>query len=134
MSELSLHLPKSLYEQLRELAQEEGISVNQFVMLAVAEKIATISTIEYLENRAKRGSREKFLEILNKAPDVEPDESDRLWQGLKSLAPDCFRRGYIAAIFVYMVAGIEWRLFQSYSTLLRNSRWLGMGRGCYHCK
>ncbi len=78
MSELSLHLPKSLYEQLRELAQEEGISVNQFVMLAVAEKIATISTIEYLENRAKRGSREKFLEILNKAPDVEPDESDRL--------------------------------------------------------
>ena len=78
MSELSLHLPKSLYEQLRELTQEEGISVNQFVMLAVAEKIATISTIEYLENRAKRGSREKFLEILNKAPDVEPDESDRL--------------------------------------------------------
>jgi len=78
MSELSLHLPKSLYEQLRELAQEEGISVNQFVMIAVAEKIATISTIEYLENRAKRGSREKFLEILNKAPDVEPDESDRL--------------------------------------------------------
>jgi hypothetical protein len=78
MSELSLHLPKSLYEQLRELAQEEGISVNQFVMLAIAEKIATISTIEYLENRAKRGSREKFLEILNKAPDVEPDESDRL--------------------------------------------------------
>ena len=33
-----------------------------------------------------------------------------------------------------MVDGIEWRLFQSYSTLLRNSRWLGMGRGCYHCK
>jgi hypothetical protein len=78
MSALSLRLPKSLHEQLKELAQEEGISVNQFVMLAVAEKIAMISTIEYLEKRAKRGSREKLREILNKAPDVEPEEFDKL--------------------------------------------------------
>lgn len=78
MSTLSLRLPKSLHEQLRELAQEEGISVNQFVMLAVAEKVAALSTIEYLEKRAKRGSREKFLEILSRVPDVEPDKSDKL--------------------------------------------------------
>ena len=78
MSALSLRLPKSLHEQLRELAKEEGISVNQFVMLAVAEKVATISTIEYLEKRAKRGGREKLLEILSKVPDVEPEEFDRL--------------------------------------------------------
>lgn len=78
MSALSLRLPKSLHEQLRELAKEEGISVNQFVMLAVAEKVAAISTIEYLERRAKRGSRDKFLEFLNKVPDVEPEEFDRL--------------------------------------------------------
>ena len=78
MSALSLRLPKSLHEQLRELAHEEGISVNQFVMLAVAEKIAAISTMEYLEKRAKRGSRKKFLEILKNAPDVEPEEFDRL--------------------------------------------------------
>ncbi|MBX2999471.1 MAG: toxin-antitoxin system HicB family antitoxin [Caldilineaceae bacterium] len=78
MSALSLRLPKTLHEQLREVAQEEGISVNQFVMLAVAEKIAAISTIEYLEKRARRGSRERLLEILNNAPDVEPEEFDRL--------------------------------------------------------
>jgi uncharacterized protein (DUF1778 family) len=78
MSALSLRLPKSLHEQLRELAKEDGISVNQFVMLAVAEKVASIATIEYLEKRAKRGSREKLLAILNKAPDIEPEESDKL--------------------------------------------------------
>ena len=78
MSALSLRLPKSLHEQLREVAQEEGISINQFVMLAVAEKVASISTIEYLEKRAKRGSREKFLEILSKSPDVEPEAFDKL--------------------------------------------------------
>ena len=78
MSALSLRLPKSLHEQLREVAQEEGISVNQFVMLAVAEKVAALSTIEYLEKRARRGSRERLLEILNQAPDVEPEACDRL--------------------------------------------------------
>ena len=78
MSALSLRLPKSLHAQLKELAQEEGISVNQFVMLAVAEKVASISTIEYLEKRARRGNREKLLEILNKVRDVEPEPFDRL--------------------------------------------------------
>uniref|UniRef100_Q3AR04 Toxin-antitoxin system HicB family antitoxin n=1 Tax=Chlorobium chlorochromatii (strain CaD3) TaxID=340177 RepID=Q3AR04_CHLCH len=78
MSALSLRLPKTLHEQLRELAQEEGISVNQFVMLAVAEKVASLSTIDYLQKRAERGSREKFLEILNKVPDIEPADFDKL--------------------------------------------------------
>ena len=78
MSALSLRLPKSLHEQLRELAQEDGISINQFIMLAVAEKVASISTIEYLQKRAKRGSRQKLLAVLNKAPNIEPEESDKL--------------------------------------------------------
>ena len=78
MSALSLRLPKSLHAQLKELAQEEGISINQFVMLAVAEKVASISTIEYLEKRARLGNREKLLEILNKVHDVEPELFDRL--------------------------------------------------------
>ena len=78
MSALSLRLPKTLHDQLRELAQEEGISVNQFVMLAVAEKVAALTTLEYLEKRANRGSRQKFLEILAKVPDTTPEEFDRL--------------------------------------------------------
>lgn len=78
MSALSLRLPKTLHEQLKELARKEGISVNQFVMLAVAEKVAEISTIEYLEMRARQGNREKLLAVLDKAPDVEPEEFDRL--------------------------------------------------------
>jgi len=60
------------------LALEDRITVNQYVVLAVAEKIASQSTIEYLEKRARHGSREKLLAILNKAPDVEPEESNRL--------------------------------------------------------
>jgi predicted DNA-binding protein len=78
MTALSLRLPKSMYNRLREVAKAEGISMNQFVTLAIAEKMATLTTLDYLEERAKRGSREKLLTILEKAPDVEPEDYDRL--------------------------------------------------------
>lgn len=75
---LSLRIPKSLHEEVKELAHDEGVSLNQFVMLALAEKVATLRAIDYLEQRAARGSRERLLEILAIAPDVEPEPYDRL--------------------------------------------------------
>lgn len=75
---LSLRIPKTLHAQVRELAREEGVSVNQFVTLALAEKVAALQTLDYLEQRAARGSREKLLEVLAKAPNVEPEEFDSL--------------------------------------------------------
>jgi len=47
-------------------------------MLAVAEKLATLSTADSLAERARRGSREKLLAILVKAPDVETEDYDKL--------------------------------------------------------
>ena len=78
MSTLSLRLPNTLHEQATKLAKKDGISLNQFITLAVAEKTAALTTKEYLEERAKRGSRETLLAILAEAPDVEPEEYDRL--------------------------------------------------------
>jgi hypothetical protein len=78
MSMLSLRLPKSLYGDLKEIARIEGVSMNQFVMIAIAEKIAALNTLDYMEKRARRGSREKLLAVLAKAPDVEPEEYDAL--------------------------------------------------------
>ena len=51
---LSLRIPKSLHEEVKELAQDEGVSLNQFVMLALAEKVATLRAIDYLEQRARQ--------------------------------------------------------------------------------
>ena len=78
MSTLSVRLPKSIHEELKQLAAEEGVSMNQFISIALAEKIASMKTLKYLEERAKRGSREKLLNVLAKAPDVDPEEHDRL--------------------------------------------------------
>ncbi len=78
MSAVSIHLPESLHKQVQELAEQEGITLEYFVALAVAEKMASLRTVEYLRERAARGSREKFEAVLAKVPDVEPEEYDRL--------------------------------------------------------
>jgi hypothetical protein len=78
MSTVSLNLPESLYKQVCKLAQQDGISLNQLITTAVAEKVAALLTVEYLRERAKRGNLEKFEAVLAKVPDVEPDPHDRL--------------------------------------------------------
>ena len=78
MSTLLLTLPQSMQAQVEALAQKEGISITEFITLAVAEKLATLATADYLAERAKRGSREKLLAVLAKAPDVEPEDYDKL--------------------------------------------------------
>lgn len=78
MSTLSLRIPHSLHEQIRLLAKREGISINQFVASAAAEKMAALLTEEYLEARAKKGSVKRFEKVLNKIPDSEPEHYDRI--------------------------------------------------------
>lgn len=70
MSALSLRLPESLHRKVRELAEKEDVSINQFIATAVAEKMSALLTLDYLEQRAKRGSRAHFRSILRRVPDV----------------------------------------------------------------
>ena len=77
MSALSLRLPESLHNRLKELAAREGISINQFIATAVAEKMAALMTEDYLQARAQRG-RQPIVAALNRVADVEPEEQDRL--------------------------------------------------------
>jgi len=42
-------LPESLHKQLEELARREGVSINQFISTAVAEKLTALMTAEYLK-------------------------------------------------------------------------------------
>lgn len=78
MGALSLRLPESLHRKLGEVAAREGVSINQLISSAVAEKMSALMTEEYLEGRAKRGSRKRFAAVLAKVPDVEPEASDRV--------------------------------------------------------
>jgi len=54
------------------------VSINQLITLALAEKVSALMTEEYLQERAKRGSRKKFERAMAKVPKVEPEEHDHL--------------------------------------------------------
>jgi post-segregation antitoxin (ccd killing protein) len=78
MATLSLRLPESVHRQLVELAKAEGVSLNQLLSSAAAEKLAALMTEEYLEKRAKRASRRKFDAALARVPRVAPVAGDEL--------------------------------------------------------
>lgn len=78
MSTLSVRLPESLHKRLKEMADKEGVSMNQLITLAVSEKVSTLLTVDYLKERAQRGDRKTFDELLEKVPDTDPEEFDKL--------------------------------------------------------
>ncbi|MBQ8384866.1 MAG: hypothetical protein IJX45_06530 [Spirochaetaceae bacterium] len=59
---------------LKEITLKDKISINQFIVSAVAEKISALETQRYLEERGARGSRDKFLAVLAKVPDAEMED------------------------------------------------------------
>lgn len=78
MSTLSLRLPNSLHNHVRKLAEAEGVSINQFIATAVAEKVSALDTLDYLAERAARGDRALFEAALRRIPDVPPADEDAL--------------------------------------------------------
>lgn len=77
MSALSIRLPESLHKNAKAYASQEGISVNQLISTALAEKLSALATQDYLEQRAARSSRDKFLAAMAQVPDAEPEPMDR---------------------------------------------------------
>lgn len=78
MTALTIRLPESLHKEIKRLAEAEGVSINQFLTLAAAEKISALRTIDYLRMEASKGSRVDFEAFLAAVPDAEPMEDDRL--------------------------------------------------------
>lgn len=78
MSAITIDVPESLFGKLKEVAAKDQGTPEQFALLALAEKLSSIITVEYLEERAKRAKIDRFGQLLSKVPDAEPEESDRL--------------------------------------------------------
>lgn len=75
---MNIKVPDSLLKHARELAEKEGVPLEQFIASALAEKMAAWRTVEYLKERASRGDQTKFQSAMSKVPDVEPEEADRI--------------------------------------------------------
>jgi len=96
MSTLSLRLPDSLHRKVKELAEQDDISINQFIATAVAEKMAALLTLDYLAERAQRGSPAAFDRVLAKIPARPPlpgDEFSEVVEPNERLQPTKARKG-----------------------------------------
>jgi hypothetical protein len=78
MTETMISIPDSLYHGVQALVAKEAMSFDQFVALALGEKLSALMTEDYLGQRAQRGQRDKFLAVLDAAADVEPILGDEL--------------------------------------------------------
>ena len=81
MSILNVDIPDSLRRRAQTLAQDDGVPLERFIAIALAETIAVLDADSYIRGRAARGSREKFDQVLSRVPDVEPEAHDRLSSG-----------------------------------------------------
>ena len=65
-SNYALRLPASLKQSVEQVARDDGTSLNQFIVTAIAEKLAAIKTADYFQERAKRGNLDAALALLNR--------------------------------------------------------------------
>lgn len=77
MTALTIRLPNSVHQKVKELALRDEVSINQFIASAVSEKMAAVLTLDYLRAEAAQGRREDFLRFLAAVPDVSPEPGDR---------------------------------------------------------
>lgn len=78
MTALTVRLPNSVHQKVRELAERDDISVNQFIAAAVSEKMASVMTLDYLKAEAAKGNRQNFDRFLAMVPDVPVLAGDEL--------------------------------------------------------
>ena len=74
-SNVALRLQTSILDEARRVSEAEGVALNQFINVAVAEKIAALRTLDYLKQRALSGSAKDALAILDAAGTVGPVEA-----------------------------------------------------------
>jgi hypothetical protein len=78
MSTLTIQMPESLAQQLRECAAREGVTVDQLMSAAAGEKLSALLTVEHLRARARHAKRDDFVAFLDGSPEVPPLPGDEL--------------------------------------------------------
>jgi len=76
MTALTIRLPNSVHQKIKELAARDDVSVNQFIASAASEKMASVLTLDYLKTEAAKGKRSDFDHYLSMVPDVPAQLGD----------------------------------------------------------
>jgi predicted DNA-binding ribbon-helix-helix protein len=78
LAALTIRLPNSVHQKIKELAERDEISVNQFIASAASEKMASVLTVDYLRAEAAKGNRKDFEDFLKMVPELPPQKGDEV--------------------------------------------------------
>ena len=78
MANYALRVPESLFNYARCVAAEEQVSMNQFFVTAIAEKISALKTASYFLERQQRGTLAGFDNWMKLSPNVAPLAGDEI--------------------------------------------------------
>lgn len=78
MTTLTLNIPEGVLLAIRQSADEAGVSVDQFLSSAAAEKLASWKTLDWLRSEAAKGNRSDFERFLGSVPKASPLPGDEL--------------------------------------------------------
>jgi hypothetical protein len=78
MSTFALRLPDSLYAHAKLLAERDQASLNQFITVAVAEKVSALETAAFFAQRAGKAQKEDLTMLLRKVKSQQPLAGDEM--------------------------------------------------------
>ena len=78
MQTMSLRIPDYLKTAVNDVCQGEKISLNHFIIIALSEKASVFQTVDIIEKKAAKASKNDFLTALSQIPSKEPHENDKL--------------------------------------------------------
>jgi hypothetical protein len=78
MSALNLRLPDSVHRHIKDIAKQDGVSINLFITSAVSEKISALSTEDYIASRARMDRKGAFKKVLHRVRKRKPLRGDEI--------------------------------------------------------
>jgi hypothetical protein len=92
-SNYALRLPASLKRAVEEVAREDGTTLNQFIVSAVAEKLAALKTADYFAKRAARADFAVFDRLMKRRDGEAAQPDDQVPQSYRKKKSARRRRG-----------------------------------------
>ena len=88
MSRLTVRLPKTLHEQLRTLAKQEGTTLNQYIIYALTRQVKTAYTVKATSEQAISQQQAAFEALLQNLGQASPDEIEAVLAEREVVAPE----------------------------------------------
>lgn len=88
MSRLTLRLPETLHQQLANLAQREGISLNQYIVYALTRQVASAYTVQVIPEADRQQQQNNFDNLLAQLGKTEAKEIEKVLSQREIVQPE----------------------------------------------